>query len=129
MTPASGRPGAKEGFFSSLVDAVVASMGAAYPELVKHRDTIVEVLREEETSFGRTLVKGIERFKKAAAAAADGKISGGEAFLLWDTFGFPVDLTQLMAEEAGLNVDMAGFDAAMAEAKELSRASEPWGQI
>ena len=49
--------------------------------------------------FGRTLAKGLERFKKAAAAAADGKLSGQEAFVLWDTFGFPVDLTQLMAEE------------------------------
>jgi alanyl-tRNA synthetase len=119
--------GAKEGFFSTLVDSVVATMGPAFPELARHRDTIVEVIREEETSFGRTLVKGIERFKKAAAAAAGGKIAGSEAFLLWDTFGFPVDLTQLMAEEAGLNVDMAGFEAAMAEAKELSRAGAKKG--
>ena len=55
-------------------------------------------------------VKGIERFKKAAAASQGGKIDGGEAFVLWDTYGFPVDLTQLMAEEAGLHVDMAAFN-------------------
>ena len=64
---------------------------------------------------------GIERFKKAAAGATDGKIPGPEAFVLWDTFGFPVDLTQLMAEERGMAVDMAGYEAAMAEAREKSR--------
>ena len=73
-----------------------------------HHTTTLQTIAEEEASFSRTLIKGIERFKKAAAASTDGKISGPDAFLLWDTFGFPVDLTQLMAEEAGLAVDMQG---------------------
>ncbi|KAG2437150.1 hypothetical protein HXX76_005817, partial [Chlamydomonas incerta] len=115
--------GAKEGFFAGLVDVVVAHFGGFFPELVKQRDTIFGVLREEEAAFSRTLIKGIERFKKAAAGATDGKIPGPEAFVLWDTFGFPVDLTQLMAEERGMAVDMAGYEAAMAEAREKSRQS------
>ncbi|KXZ50323.1 hypothetical protein GPECTOR_17g962 [Gonium pectorale] len=113
--------GAKEGFFAGLVDVVVQHFGGFFPELVRQRDTIFNVLREEEAAFSRTLVKGIERFKKAAASSTDSKISGSEAFVLWDTYGFPVDLTQLMAEERGMSVDMAGYEAAMAEAKEKSR--------
>jgi hypothetical protein len=73
---------------------------------------LLQTIREEEASFSRTLVKGIERFKKAAAASQDGRISGQEAFVLWDTFGFPSDLTQLMAEEAKLEVDMQGGSGA-----------------
>lgn len=119
--------GAPEGFFSSLVDAVVDCMGEVFPELVKNRDRIVEILREEEASFSRTLVKGLERFKKMAGAAKNGRLSGQDAFILWDTFGFPIDLTQLMAEESGLAVDMDGFAKALEDAKELSRASAKKG--
>ena len=119
--------GAPEGFFSSLVDAVVDCMGDAYPELAENKSQIVEILREEEASFSRTLVKGLERFKKMASGAQNGKLSGQDAFILWDTFGFPVDLTQLMAEESGLSVDMDGFAKALEEAKELSRASAKKG--
>ncbi|EFJ48362.1 hypothetical protein VOLCADRAFT_120886 [Volvox carteri f. nagariensis] len=113
--------GAKEGFFAGLVDVVVANFGGFFPELVKQRDTIYSVLREEEAAFSRTLVKGIERFKKAASAATDNKIPGYEAFVLWDTYGFPVDLTQLMAEERGMTVDMPAYEAALNEAREKSR--------
>lgn len=120
--------GGPEGFFSSLVDTVVECLGDMYPELVKHRDRIVEIIREEETAFSRTLVKGIDRFKKMAASTpAGGMLSGHDAFVLWDTFGFPLDLTQLMAEEAGMTVDVDGFAVAMEEAKELSRASAKKG--
>ena len=119
--------GAEEGFFSTLVDSVVDTMGGAYPELVKARETIRGVIKEEETSFSRTLLKGIEQFKKFAASAQGGKIAGPQAFLLWDTFGFPIDLTQLMAEESGLSVDLGGFQKAMEEAKELSRAGQKKG--
>ncbi|KAI8469604.1 MAG: tRNA synthetases class II (A)-domain-containing protein [Monoraphidium minutum] len=115
--------GAQEGFFAKLVDVVVKHFGEAYPELVKARGAIYDTIKEEEASFSRTLVKGIERFKKAAAVAQGGVLSGQEAFLLWDTYGFPLDLTQLMAEEAGLRVDGAGFEAAMDEAREKSRAA------
>ena len=76
--------------------------------LKKNHWCSLQVIKDEEVSFSRTLEKGIEVFKKAAAVATDGLISGPQAFVLWDTFGFPVDLTQLMAEEWKLNVDMAG---------------------
>mmetsp|Transcript_13459 Transcript_13459/g.33912 ORF Transcript_13459/g.33912 Transcript_13459/m.33912 type:complete len:1162 (-) Transcript_13459:153-3638(-) len=113
--------GAQEGFFSKLVDVVGDHMGTFFPELLAAKETIRAVLSEEETSFGKTLKKGIERFH-AMAGSVDGKVfSGTDAFQLWDTYGFPVDLTQLMAEEKGLDVDMPGFEAAMEAARQLSR--------
>ncbi|GMH32692.1 hypothetical protein BSKO_00526 [Bryopsis sp. KO-2023] len=117
------RLGAKEGFFASLVDVVVKNFGGFYPGLAAARDQIYEVIREEEASFSRTLIKGIERFKKAAAGAKNGVLEGYDAFVLWDSYGFPADLTQIMAEEAGLQVDMPGYDRALLEQKERSRAA------
>ncbi|MEW5320492.1 MAG: hypothetical protein WDW38_011561 [Sanguina aurantia] len=114
--------GGQEGFFATLVDVVVREFGGFFPELIRQRDVIFATIREEEASFSRTLVKGIERFKKAAAASSDGTLPGSEVFVLWDTFGFPMDLTQLMAEERGLTVDKAAFETAMEEAREKSRA-------
>jgi alanyl-tRNA synthetase len=119
--------GAPEGFFSGLVPALQACMGGVFPELITRGDRISAIIAEEEASFGRTLVKGLELFNKMATGAADGVVGGGDAFLLWDTFGFPVDLTQLMAEERGMRVDMASFEASLAEAKEKSRAAAKKG--
>ena len=116
-----------EGFFSSLVDVVVDRFGHAYPELVEKREYIREVIRDEETSFSRTLIKGIAQFNKCAEATEGKQLSGSDAFLLYDTFGFPPDLTQLMAEEKGMTVDMSGFEVALEEAKEISRASQKKG--
>lgn len=118
----------QDGFFAELVDTVVQHYGEYYPELVSHRNTIYEVIRDEEASFGRTLQKGLELFKKAADASTDGLIAGHQAFVLWDTFGFPVDLTQLMAEERKLTVDMAGFNVAMTEARERSKTGSKKAQ-
>ncbi|KAL6760811.1 tRNA synthetases class II (A)-domain-containing protein [Haematococcus lacustris] len=118
--------GAKEGFFAQLVDVVVRNFSGFFPELLAARDVIHSVIAEEETSFSRTLLKGIERFKKLAAALqakGDKLVSGAEAFELWDTYGFPVDLTQLMAEEKGLSVDAAGFKQALEEARERSKTA------
>ena len=123
---------AKEGFFSKLVGTVVATMGDVFPEIVREQANIEEIIAEEEASFGRTLVKGCERFAsvaKSVKAAGGELVSGEDAFLLWDTFGFPVDLTQLMAEEKGLNVDMDGFNATMEAAKERSRAARKAGAV
>ena len=119
--------GAPAGFFAKLVDPFVALMGDVFPELRSQAGTIHDVIADEETAFGRTLQRGIERFGKAAKAAKGGQISGKEAFMLYDTFGFPVDLTQLMAEERGMNVDMDGFNEAMAHAKKLARAGRKVG--
>lgn len=117
---------AELGFFSKLVDAVADNMGDTFPELIPAKENVKEIIAEEEKSFGRTLGKGIERFKKMAnALLEEGKseLSGDDAFLLWDTYGFPVDLTELMAEESDMSVDIAGFEVAMERAREIARAS------
>lgn len=112
---------AQEGFFSGLVSTVVEVMGNTFPELKQHEENIKEIIAEEELSFGRTLIKGIEKFKKAAQEVKDSKFSGQDAFILWDTYGFPIDLTQLMAEERGLEVDIDGFNSAMEKARQKAR--------
>ncbi|KAG9457092.1 hypothetical protein H6P81_001600 [Aristolochia fimbriata] len=112
---------AQEGFFSGLVNIVVKMMGDIFPELKQHENNIKNIIAEEEISFGRTLVKGLERFKKAAEEVKGNIFSGQDAFVLWDTYGFPIDLTQLMAEERGLTVDLEGYETAMNEAREKSR--------
>ncbi|KAI5673761.1 hypothetical protein M9H77_14125 [Catharanthus roseus] len=115
---------AKQGFFSGLVKIVVEVMGNVFPELQKREQDIVNTIAEEEASFGRTLLHGIEKFKKAAQEVQGKIISGQDAFILWDTYGFPLDLTQLMAEERGLVVDVKGFDVAMDEARKRSRNAQ-----
>ncbi|KAH9543369.1 hypothetical protein CY35_13G061100 [Sphagnum magellanicum] len=114
---------APDGFFSGLVDVVVRLMGDIFPELKRNQAKIEEIIAEEESSFSRTLVKGIERFKKAAAEVKDGVLGAQDAFILWDTFGFPIDLTELMAEERGLKVDKEGFNQTMEEAREKARSA------
>ena len=115
--------GARTGFLSQIVPSVVGKMGHAFPELAKHEDRIVRIIAEEEESFGRTLDRGIKQFEEAAGRASEGRITGEDAFQLYDTYGFPLDLTQLMAEERGLGVDVAGFEACMEAQRERSRAA------
>jgi alanyl-tRNA synthetase len=116
--------GAKTGFFADLVPTVVHHFGDAFPELRKAPDKVQAIIREEEESFGRTLDRGIKLFDEVAQAASSTSaktISGSDAFKLYDTFGFPVDLTMLMASERGLLVDEAGYKIEEEKAKELSR--------
>lgn len=116
---------APPGFFSQLTDVVVSSMGEAFPELIEKRDHVVEVLAHEEATFLRTLDRGTERFKQISEdlrKSGGTVISGADAFFLYDTMGFPLDLTQRMAEEVGFTVDEEGYGSAMAAAKEMSRA-------
>lgn len=115
---------AKTGFFADLAPTVVQHFGDAFPELRKAPDKVQAIIREEEESFGRTLDRGIKLFDEvaqAASATAGKTVSGGDAFKLYDTFGFPVDLTVLMANERGLKVDEAGYKLEEEKAKELSR--------
>jgi alanyl-tRNA synthetase len=116
------RLNAPPGLLAQLVPVVVEHMADAFPELAHKPDRIVEIVRAEEESFGRTLDRGIKLFEQVAAAAVDGRISGADAFRLYDTFGFPIDLTALMARERGLAVDMEGYEAQRARAEEISRA-------
>lgn len=112
-------------FFADLVDAVVESLGDAFPELRKNPQFAVDVLREEEVSFGRTLDRGIALFEEAAdepQARQSKRIGADAAFKLHDTYGFPIDLTEIMAQERGLTVDLAGYDKLMEEARQRARA-------
>ncbi|MBX3410667.1 MAG: alanine--tRNA ligase, partial [Phycisphaeraceae bacterium] len=113
--------GAKSGFFAQLVPVVVDRFGGAFPELRKDPARVAAVILEEEESFGRTLDRGIKLFEEVASKSA-GVIGGADAFKLYDTFGFPIDLTVLMAQERGMTVDMEGYEAQRARAEELSRA-------
>lgn len=115
---------APAGFFASLVDVVVARFGEAFPELLKSPETVKEILLEEELQFRKTLERGIIQFNKFAKTAVNGVLSGPDTWRLYDTYGFPVDLTRLMAEEAGLRIDESGFLAAQAQAKEISRGGK-----
>jgi len=107
-----------------LVPELVAEMGSAYPELVRAQPLIEATLLQEETRFRQTLANGLKLLDEAAGDMADGGTLPGEtAFKLYDTFGFPYDLTEDALRARGLNVDRAGFDAAMAEQKAAARAA------
>ncbi|MCP3904003.1 MAG: alanine--tRNA ligase [Planctomycetes bacterium] len=107
-----------------LVPAVVESLAGAYPELAKNPDRVAGIIRDEEESFLRTLDRGLELFDGAAtdSGGRGGVITAEHAFRLHDTYGFPIDLTRVMAEERGMTVDEAGYERRMAEARERSRA-------
>ena len=108
-------------FFSQLVAALVQEMGAAYPDLVKQQNRIEKIILAEEQQFARTLDNGL-KILSAAIDDLDGReLSGEVAFKLYDTYGFPVDLTSDIAREHGLSLDMTGFDAAMAKQVKLSQ--------
>jgi alanyl-tRNA synthetase len=116
--------GAAEPLMHRLVPALVAEMGAAYPELVRAQPLLEATLQQEETRFRQTLANGLKLLDEATADMADGGTLPGEtAFKLYDTFGFPYDLTEDALRARGLSVDRAGFDAAMAEQKALARAA------
>jgi alanyl-tRNA synthetase len=114
-------------FLFEICDAVVENMGAAFPELVTHRDVIGRVVRQEEDRFLRTLDAGerliAQALDRAESDGGDRVLDGQTAFLLYDSNGFPIDLTALICAERGFDVDMAGFDAAMAAQRERGRAS------
>ncbi|MHC4615599.1 MAG: alanine--tRNA ligase, partial [Planctomycetota bacterium] len=107
-----------------LVPTVVRTLGDAFPELEQRPDKVADVIRDEEESFLRTLDRGLELFTRAvddAGAAGRTEIAAGDAFKLHDTFGLPIDLTRVMAEERGMTVDLDGYEKLMAEARERSR--------
>ena len=116
--------GASEPLMYRLVPALVAEMGAAYPELVRAQPLVEQVLEQEETRFRQTLANGLKLLDEATGGLPEGGTLPGEtAFKLYDTFGFPLDLTEQALLERGLKVDQQGFDAAMAEQKAKARAA------
>ena len=116
--------GFNEPFLNTLVPTLVAQMGHQFPELQKQQELIQRIILEEEQAFLRTLAGGIKRFNDyVATGATAGVVDGTFAFELFDTYGFPVDLTQLMASEKGWTVDMEGFNRGLAAQKERSRGA------
>ena len=114
--------GFNEPFLCRLVDQLAADMGEAYPEIIAQKKLIETVIREEEMAFLRTLDRGIRLMDEYIAKSKDkGEISGVDAFVLYDTYGFPIDLTSLIAGEAGLSVDMDGFNVELGKQKERAR--------
>jgi alanyl-tRNA synthetase len=120
-----------------ICDEVISVMGEAYPELVQRRDHILRTAQAEEERFMATIDEGMQRFEEVAPEGKHGVISGKDAFRLYDTYGFPLDLTELMAHERGYDVDIEGFEAALEEQRKRSRKAhvdvggtlEPRGQL
>ena len=116
--------GRREAFMYALLPTLIESMGGAYPELIAQKDLIQKVMREEEEGFLRTLEAGIKLLdKKIEELGNKGQLSGHDAFVLYDTFGFPLDLTELILREHGMTLDQEGFDQEMAEQKARARSA------
>jgi len=119
--------GMHEPFLYKLVGVLVDHLAEAFPEIAARADYVSTVIESEEAGFGRTLDRGIEIFADAADRAAEGKeatINGEDAFQLYDTYGFPLDLTELMAQERGLKVDTEQFNELMDAQRERARAAQ-----
>ena len=118
--------GTKGLFFHRMVAPLVAQMGAAYPELAARQAMVEAALKAEEERFAETLDQGMKVFAEVAAKAS-GTIAGDDVFRLYDTYGFPADLTADVARERGLSIDMAGFERAMEGQRERARAASQFG--
>ncbi len=126
--------GFNEPFINTLVPTLVGQMGHQFPELEKQKELIQRIIQEEEQAFLRTLAGGIKRFEEYAARCTTKVVDGAFAFELFDTYGFPIDLTQLLASEKNMTVDMEGFERGMQEQKERSRGaakveSDDWVEV
>jgi alanyl-tRNA synthetase len=119
--------GCSEPFFHKLVAPLVAEMGEAYPALAAKQAHVEQVLRTEEERFADTLDQGLKIFEEVVAGLAGDVLPGEAVFRLYDTYGFPADLTADIARERGLTLDMAGFERAMARQKERARAASQFG--
>src|SRR5690554_5359251 len=115
--------GTKEPFIYQLVDVLSAQMGAFFPEIVSQKELVKNVIREEEASFLRTLDQGLHLLDTVIEKTEGKVVDGAKAFELYDTFGFPIDLTALILREKGYELDEVGFEAAMKAQKDRSRAA------
>ena len=121
--------GCKQAFFYQLLSTLDELMGDAYPELRKHKDHVARVLEKEEVRFAETLEQGMRILEDSIAQMQGDTISGETLFKLYDTYGFPVDLTADIARERGLQVDEKGFEAQMKAQKKRARASSQFGAV
>ncbi len=113
----------KEAFIYQLVDTLSSQMGSSFPEIISQKNLVMNVIKEEENSFLRTLDQGLQLLENVIKSTEGTTVSGQKAFELYDTFGFPIDLTALILRERNLELDEAGFDKAMLEQKTRSRAA------
>jgi alanyl-tRNA synthetase len=111
-------------FFYKLVSVLADTMGHVFPEVRANQEHIEEVIQREEEAFNKTLDRGIELFREETECLQTGQLKGEFAFKLYDTYGFPLDLTELMARERGLTVDVTGFNKLMEEQKARARAAQ-----
>ncbi|MDO8909279.1 MAG: alanine--tRNA ligase [Pseudohongiella sp.] len=121
--------GVKDVFFYRLVAALVAEMGDAYPALAKEQQRVEKVLRDEEQQFARTLENGMQILNQAIADMTGNVIAGETVFRLYDTYGFPVDLTADVAREHDLTLDMEGFEKSMEVQRQLARAASQFNAV
>jgi len=119
--------GAKGQFFFKLVASLVKQMGEAYPELTQQQAVVEKILRIEEEQFGRTLDRGMALLEDILAELKGDTINGDDVFKLYDTYGFPADLTADIARERELKIDQAGFDAAMQQQRERAQQASQFG--
>ncbi len=119
--------GLRQPFFHKLVAPLVVEMGAAYPELAKAEAQVTRILNQEEERFAETLDQGMQILEEAIAGLKGHEIPGATIFKLYDTYGFPVDLTGDIARERNLELDMAGFDREMEAQRERARAASTFG--
>ena len=123
------RLGVREPFFHRLVETLEQEMGAAYPELKRRRAIVERVLRQEEERFAETLYQGMRILEQAFMELEGGTVPGETVFRLYDTYGFPSDLTADVARERGLEIDLAGFEVAMERQRETSRDASKFGAV
>jgi len=119
--------GQHQPFFFGLVEPLVAEMGAAYPELVSAREHVERVLRQEEVRFAETIEQGMKMLEEAIGQLSGRRIPGEVVFRLYDTYGFPTDLTADIARERSLELDMAGFEREMSAQRQRGRAASQFG--
>ena len=115
--------GAKGSFFFKLVDSLGEVMGEAYPELLQQSAEISRIIKKEEEQFARTLDKGMGVLEMALADLSGSELPGNLVFQLYDTYGFPTDLTNDIARERGYSLDMEGYETCMEEQRTRARAS------
>jgi alanyl-tRNA synthetase len=111
-------------FFGALVETLVSEMGGVFPELKNRQEVVRQTLEQEEASFNQTLDRGLKRFEESLVDAGHNEVSGDLAFQLYDTYGFPIDLTELLCAERGLKLDMPRFEKLMDQQRKLAQAAQ-----
>jgi alanyl-tRNA synthetase len=111
-------------FFGALVETLVSEMGGVFPELTSRQEVVRATLEQEESSFNQTLDRGLKRFEESLVDLESKEVSGDVAFQLYDTYGFPIDLTELLCAERGLKLDMPRFEKLMDQQRKLAQAAQ-----